>query len=341
MHGTLDPQEWYDLNRFALKLRNAEGPVLSLYLPSYEIADGKRMLDKDDVIIGLEGVRQAIVKKIEKVKYHSGSICVFGWSKNGRSVVEHFAISKELPPLYVVLRKPYLKPLRDILEIGYHVVVIIMDHKKARIELFSGSELIEEMSVTSYLKGRHSKGGWSQKRFQQNRELLIKHFFSKVSGRLNSLEEESIDLILLGGSGLAKKKFIEVMTEELAKKTFSVDGISFDTPRRRITRYMISFLDRSRKAGELKLLSGLAGPVKHGLVIVDNRRIEKKLAGGAVDVLFIAADYYATTPEENSAIRRMIRMAKKQGATIEFITGANARKRLHSFGNVVALLRYK
>jgi len=34
-------------------------------------------------------------------------------------------------------------------------------------------------------------------------------------------------------------------------------------------------------------------------------------------------------------------MAKKKGSTIEFITNSVARKRLHKFGDLVALLRYK
>lgn len=339
MHGTLSPQEWYDLNRFTLKLNNAKSPVLSLYLPSYEISEGVTILNEKEYV-RLEEVRNSIADMLGKMKNNSGSVCFFGWSDNGESVIEHTTISKEVPPFYVILRKPYLKPLKDILEIGYKVVVIIMDHKRAKIEVFAGSELVEEMNVRSYLKGRHSKGGWSQKRFKQNRELQIRYFFNKVRQHLESLGDD-IDLVLLGGNGIAKKKFVDIMDEEFARKTHNVEGISFDTPKREIARVVISLLDNVRKVDELKLLANLAEPAKKGLVIADNRAIEKRLAEGAVERLFLAADYYATSPEENSAIRRMIRMAKRKGAMIEFITDATARKRLHKFGNVVALLRYR
>ena len=340
MHGTLSPQEWYGLNRFAQELTGYQSPVLSLYLPSYEVGQGARILAEKEKQTDLEGVREAIAHRLDRAKYHSGSICLFGWSKKGRGIVKHFRISKEVPPLYVVQRKPYLKPLKDILEIGHQVLVLIMDHKKARIEVYNGSELVEEIGVRSYLKWRHKKRGQSAKRFNQNRKLQIRYFFNKVSQQLSSLELESIELILLGGRGLAKKEFFSIMGDELARKTHILQGISFDTPKREITTRVISILDKTRKVGELKALEGLATPVKQGLVISRNKEIEKKIRAGAVRILFLAADYHATSPDENSLIRRIIGMAKKRGTTIEFITDITARKRLHKFGNLVALLRY-
>ncbi|MBQ04225.1 hypothetical protein CL673_05890 [Candidatus Bathyarchaeota archaeon] len=341
MHSILNPQEWYDLNRFILQLNDSEPPVITLYLPSYEIAAGSKILDEDTDIPGLEDVKGTIALKLNRAKYHSGSICVFGWSKRGESIVKEARISKEVPPLYLVHPKPYVKLLKDILEIGYQIVVIIMDHKKAKIEVYNGSELIEDIVVRSYLKGRHSKGGWSQKRFQQNRELQIGYFFNKVNQQLNGLKTDSIELILLGGRGLAKNKFLAGMESRLVARTRVISGISPDTSKAEITRRVISILDKMRKMNELKLLAGLASPAKHGLVIARNKEIEKKIKEGAVEKLFLAADYYATSPKENSLIKRIIGLAKKKGSTIEFITDATARQRLHKFGNLVALLRYK
>ena len=340
MHGTLSPQEWYGLNRFAQELTGYQSPVLSLYLPSYEVAQGSRILAEKENKKDLAGVREAIANRLDSAKYHSGSICLFGWSKKGRSIVKHVRISKEVPPLYVVQRKPYLKPLKDILEIGHQVLVLIMDHKKAKIEVYNGGELVEEIGVRSYLKGRHKKGGQSAKRFNQNRKLQIRYFFNKVSQQLSSLELESIELILLGGRGLAKREFFSTMGDELARKTHILERISFETPKKEITTRVISILDKTRKVGELKALKGLETPVKHGLVISRNKEIEKRIRAGAVRILFLAADYHASSPDENSLIRRIIGMAKKRGTTIEFITDATARKRLHKFGNLVALLRY-
>ncbi len=71
-----------------------------------------------------------------------------------------------------------------------------------------------------------------------------------------------------------------------------------------------------------------------------HEEIEKKIKAGTVETLFLAADYYATSSNENTLIRRMIGLAKRKGSTIEFITDATARRRLHKFGNLVALLRY-
>ena len=340
MHGTLGPREWYSLNRFILQLNKYETPVLSLYLPSYEMSDGLRILEERETMNELEGVRAAIANRLVRTKYHSGSICLFGWSTNKRSIVKHVRISKEVPPLYVVHRKPYLKPLKDILEIGYQVLVIILDHKTAKIKVYNGSELVEEIGVRSYLRGRHKKGGQSQKRFNQNRKLQIRYFFNKVSQQLSGMQLDDIELVLLGGRGLAKKEYFSVMQNDIARKTQILDRVSFTTSRKDITRRVISILDKTRKVNEMKLLKGLESPAKHGLVISRNDEIEAKIKHGVVDTLFIASNYYTDSLEENSQIRRMIRLAKRKGSTIEFITNITARRRLHRFGDVVALLRH-
>ena len=173
MQGVLKSREWYDLNRFVLQLKDAGSPVISLYLPSSEIKEGSKILDERTDPAELENVRKGIATRLHRARYHSGGLCLFGWMKKRHSVIRQIRISKEVPPLYVVQRKPYTKLLKDILEIGYEIVVVIMDHKKAKIEVYNGSELIDEVSVRSYLKGRHSKGGWSQKRFQQNLFLFL------------------------------------------------------------------------------------------------------------------------------------------------------------------------
>ena len=341
MRDTLAPQEWFVVNRFILRLNEAKSPVLSLYLPSYAIAQGTKMLDVKENIIGLEEVRGIVTDILHRSKYQSGSLCLFGWSNKGQAIVEHMKISKEVPPIFVTQRRPYLKPLKDILEIGYRIVVIIMDHKRAKIEVFTGSNLVEEIVVRSYLKGRHSKGGWSQKRFKQNRELQIRYFFNKLSQQLKGLEEDNVELILLGGEGLAKKKFYSLMDDKVAQYTYIENGISFNTPRREIAKRVIAILDKVRKTTEKNILAGLASSAKDGLVITNNEEIEKKLAEGMVDKLFLAADYHSKSPKERSVIKRIITLAKRKGSTIEFITNPNARTGLHKFGNLVALLRYR
>ena len=341
MHETLTPREWYEVNRFTQELKASEPPVLSLYLPSRRIAQGSKILaEKKERAVGLEEVRAKIEDKLDGIKHRSGSLCIFGWSSKGKSVIKQVTISREVPPLYVVQRKPYLKPLKDILEIGHEVIVIIMDQKKAKIEVFEGSELVKEIGVSTYLRGRHKKGGWSQQRFQRNRDIQIKHFYDKVNQKVLSLEQDDIELILLGGSGVAKKDFSSAIDDSLSKRTHLVEGIDFDTPKRDVTKHVISALDSRRKAKELKLLAGLSAPAKRGLVFTKNDGMEKKLEEGAVKTLFLAADYYASSASENQLVRRIIALAKKKGSTIEFITNSVARKRLHKFGDLVALLRY-
>ena len=62
---------------------------------------------------------------------------------------------------------------------------------------------------------------------------------------------------------------------------------------------------------------------------------------GAVDTILIASDYFAKTPQENKRIIKMIELAEKTSAEIEFITNPEILTKLHKHGSVVANLRYK
>lgn len=340
MQHRLDPEEWFKVNGFTLELHGYRSPVLSLYLPWKQVEKARIMLEEKIGTADLVGLKSLIESHLKDLERYSGSICLFGWPENGKNTLKHIQISKELPTVFVTGRRPYLKPLKDILEIGYQVMIIIMDYNKAKIEIFDGHKLIKKMRVGTYLKGRHKKGGWSQKRFSQNRKLQIEGFFEKIVQQIKEVNSSEIDLVLLGGPSLAKKQFLQNLGS-LQTKTKIIDGISFETPHQTIMNHVIQALDKFRIGHELELLRNLGKPAKMGLVISRNDEIKTRVHEGAVDTLFIAADYHAESPAEEQMISRIIRSAKLKGSKVEFITGADARRRLHRFGSLVALLRYK
>ena len=108
-----------------------------------------------------------------------------------------------------------------------------------------------------------------------------------------------------------------------------------------MTEKVIAALDNFRKNLEYQQLLKVEDNVRKGLAEKENKIIIKALQRGAVDTLLIASDYFAKTPQENKRIIRMIELAEKTSAEVEFITNQEVLNKLHNHGSVVAILRYK
>ena len=199
---------------------------------------------------------------------------------------------------------------------------------------------MEHARIKVYLRGRHRKGGWSQKRFERLRDLQITHFFKKVKSRLKDFRQP--DLILLAGPGMAKKEFFQSFTnKKFRKKIRIIEGINFAAHGDKIAMKMIDALSHTRKAFEFQQLLKVESRVKKGLAEKENKIIHEALKKGAVETLLIASDYHVMNPLENNRIIKMIELAEKTSTEVEFITNKEVLEKLHKHGSVIATLRYK
>jgi len=339
MRDILNPREWYSVNRFLKELENPTSPVVSVYSPLSEASQMINILRETERGKEIEDVEAVIEKRLASHK--GGTLCLFGWNTEKGVEIKELTLSKVLPPVYVVDEKPYIEPLHDILEINYDVLLLILDHKEARFRHFKGKEMTEQFRIKAYVRGKHRKGGWSQKRFERIRNIQIQNFFKRVEGRLREFDLKQIDLILLAGPGTAKKEFLELSPKGERKKTRILESVSFTTHPEGVTEKMIAALDRFRKNIEHKQLLKVEDNVRKGLTEKENKMIQEALQRGAVDTLLIATDYFAKTPQENNRIIKMIELAEKTSAEVEFITNPVVLNKLHKHGSVVATLRYR
>jgi len=342
MKDILLPKEWYAVNRFLKELEKPSSSVVSVYSSFNEISNMINTLRETERSPEIEEIESAIEKSLSSKQIYNGSLCLFGWRANESIIIKELAVSKLLPPIYIVDDKAYIEPLHDILEIDYDVLLIVLDHKEAIIRHYRGMDILEHTKVRSYLKGKHSKGGWSQARFGRIRDLQIKHFFKRVEERLKKFNLSHIDLFILAGPGLAKKEFLKsYISKNFRKKTKIIDGIYFSTPEEEKTAKIIKALDNLRKQLELQQMLKVEARLKKSLAEKENSAIHTALHRGAVNTLLVASDYYAKTPEENSRIINMIELAEKTSAEVEFITNKEALEKLHNYGSVMAILRFK
>ena len=337
--------EWLTLNQFLHEIKKINLPCVTVYYPYGKGSETISLLQsttRNEIFEKIELKIQSKIKELKKNPTSAGkftkTLCIFGWMNNGKVVIKQIGTSKRLPYIYMTSKKPYIKPFNDILKTSHDVLLVTIDQKTARIQKFHGDQIIQESKLRIDLQGRHKKGGQSQGRFLRARQTKIHVFFKKVANKVRLLENNS-ELILLGGSGIAKTEFFDVMDSELTKKVRFVEELSFSTTRNKIYEKIISHLYQYRKKYVVEIISKYETLVKEGLTAKRNDVIFKALQIGAVDTLIVSMNYHNNV--QFKKIIKMLELAKDTSCKIEFAAATNIIKRLEIDNEVLAILRYK
>jgi len=350
MKNTIDsseisPTEWLSLNQFLYEVKQIDSPCVSVYYPYGKGQETIFLLQKTRRKEPFEKIELEIEKRITKLKENPSSagkftktLCIFGWIKNGKVNIKNIATSKKLPYIYMVSKRPYIKPFNDILKTNYDVLLVTLDQKSARIQKFHGSQIVQEAKLQIYLQGRHRKGGQSQGRFLRARQTKIHVFFKKVANKVKTMDSNS-KLILLGGIGHAKKEFYGELDSELIEKCRFVENLSLSTPENEIHKKIIRHLYQHRRKYVTEIIEKYEKLFKEGLTAKRNDVIYKALEIGAVDTLIVSAEYH-TNPQFKK-IMKMLEIAKNTSAKIEFAVSPKIIKNLEIHDSVLAILRYK
>lgn len=341
----ISSSEWLSLNQFLYEIKQVNSMCVSVY---YRYGKGDQTISllhenkRNDIV---EKIELKIKNKILELKKNPKSVgkftktlCIFGWIKNGKIIIKEIGTSKKLPYIYMVSKKPYTKPFRDVLKTNYDVIVVTLDQKTARIQKFHGSQILQEAKLKIDLQGRHKKGGQSQGRFLRARQTKIHVFFKKVANKVRMMDSNS-ELILLGGSGPGKTEFYDELNSDLLKKCRFVECMSFSTSTSKIHESIIHHLYEYRRKYVVELIAKYEKLYKNGLTAKRNTMIYKALEIGAVDTLIVSANYHTNSQFKN--ILKMLELAKNTSCKIEFAISPNVIKKLDIDNSVLAILRYK
>ena len=341
----ISPSEWLSLNQFVQELKEINSKCISVYYPYGKGTDTIQLLRETSRSELLKKIESKIESKILDLKKNPVSVgkftktlCVFGWIKNDKIQIKVIGTSQKLPYVYMVNKKPYVKPFSDILKTNYNVLLVTVDQKTARIQKFYGNQIVQESKLKIDLQGRHKKGGQSQGRFLRARQTKIHVFFKKVANKVR-LMDVGTELILLGGNGPGKTEFYDELTSEISSKCRFVEGLSFTTSVNDIHKIIIHHLYEYRKKHMKELIQKYEKLVKDGLTAKRNNIIYRALEMGSVETLIVSANYHTNSQFKN--IIKMLELAKKTSCKIEFATSPQIIKKLEIDDSVLAILRYK
>ena len=124
--------EWLSINQFLYELKQIDSTCVSVYYPYGKGQETISLLQETKRKESIERIESKIEKRITELRAHPSSVgkftktlCIFGWIKNGKISIKEIGTSKKLPYIYMVSKKPYIKPFNDILKTNYNVLCIV------------------------------------------------------------------------------------------------------------------------------------------------------------------------------------------------------------------------
>jgi hypothetical protein len=78
--------------------------------------------------------------------------------------------------------------------------------------------------VRTGVQAKHTKGGWSQRRFERGRDQDVDYHIKKVQEKLQSMMDDPVEMIIAGGDLSLTRKMLAGMKVPVIEKRVDVDG---------------------------------------------------------------------------------------------------------------------
>lgn len=263
-------------------------------------------------------------------------------------------------------RRPYLRPLLDVLDEYERTAVALVDKEKARLFLVELGEIEEQEQVYDVVPGKHDQGGWSQANYQRHHEAHVYWHLKRVADELAFLaRRRPFERLVLAGPEEATAELERILPRHLrARLVRRIPAELFATEQEVLAR-TLEIEREVERAAEVRLVEELVataaagGPATHGLaatleavwlgrvhllVVADGLRASGsecpgcgRLGPDAPVSCPVSGD--RVTPLED-VVERAMERALEEGGRVEVVHDEAAR-RLREIGEGLgAVLRY-
>ena len=140
--------------------------------------------------------------------------------------------------------------LYKCLSLDYVVGVVLLRLGRFSVAIFKGTDLVVSKTDSRFVKGRHKKGGSSQRRFERTREGQSRKLFDKVCDTVGNVFEpytRTLDYVLLGGDSITINNFLKVCPKmESLKSKILPRRLNIRDPKRDTLEHVGNLLLQSR-----------------------------------------------------------------------------------------------
>ncbi|MFW9924806.1 MAG: peptide chain release factor aRF-1 [Candidatus Thorarchaeota archaeon] len=243
----------------------------------------------------------SILSRLRNVRElpENGLVIFCGQTQTGK--VEYWPITPTEPitkKMYVCDSRFHTEHLREHLQEKDQFALMVIDRESAAYALLRGNHLNFIRNVTSFVPGKHGKGGQSQRRIQRGTEILANEHLKRAGEAANELFLDIPDLrgIVIGGPSLAKDNFLRgsFLDQRLLNKVIgTVDtGYTGEQGIRELMDKSTDLLKDVRYLEEKELVQQFLRELGKdtGMVSYGQKEVLKALDLGAVKTLLISEE---------------------------------------------------
>lgn len=254
----------------------------------------------------------------------------------------------------IVDSSPYIRPLAALADEYQAFALLLLNHHHARLYDISCSEVAITEELSTHIRSKHSKGGWSQARFQRIRTGAINRFFDEVAEALPD------GPLILAGPGQAKHEFRNRLPSHLQERVIAVIDTGMNDERGLLQASLEETSVHERRHHD-ELLARLKKEVlTDGLASYGVDAVQQAARNGQVEVLLVEKDYRlpgwicercqllrpgAATRcsscgqpvSKVDVVEEIIEFTERTDGFVELLDS----DALENFGHVAALLRYR
>jgi len=253
----------------------------------------------------------------------------------------------------IVDSSPYIRPLAALADEWRAFSLLLLNHHHARLYDVSCSEVAVQEELSTQIQSKHSKGGWSQARFQRIRTGAIKRFYDEVAEMLPD------GPLIIAGPGQAKHEFHNQLPGHIQERVVAVIDTEMDDERELLQASLEKAAAHERRHHDDLVARFKKEVLTDGLAAYGVETVQQAARNGQVEVLLVEKDYrlpgwicercqlvkpgVAATcsncgqpVSKVDVVEEIIEFAERTDATVEVLD----EEALQDFGHVAALLRY-
>ena len=230
---------------------------------------------------------------------------------------------------------PHVFSLARLIDQNPRYAAVLLDSNQARIIVFGLGEIEGRGEVTGTKTRRHSKGGWSQARFQRSIEnAQMQHIKEVVETLATIVHAEGIQHVIVAGDDVIVARLRDELPAHLAEKV--VDALRLDRAagEEEIVAETLEALRRKdSETDAVRVAEVIDAWRSRGLGVAGREGTRHALERGQVDELLITA-----VPEEAEPSNELVTRAVQTGASVRIIEDPELLK---EHGGVAAALRFR